>query len=145
MKKIITNTGTLYASHLPSIEELKSSGIKFDIIWNLTKEFSYFCIEEKNFANNVLCANIEDFSTPKDIFSFKEQLFEVIKVLKKNGIVLVHCLGGKGRTGIAVACIKILLDNLSVNDSLIFAKKYCNGPETEGQIEFIKYLNKILV
>lgn len=136
MKIIKTNSGTLYASHIPSVQELE--GTYFDIIWNLTKEFSHYIETEKNYADNVLCAQIEDYQAPTDVRLYLTQLKIVVDALKQNKKVLVHCFGGHGRTGMTVAFIKHLLDKMSMEDAIRFAKTNCKGPEVLEQVTFLK-------
>jgi hypothetical protein len=140
MKLIKTKSGELYIGRVPSLDELANSG-GFDIIWNLAKEFEWFQSIELEYANKVILGNINDYETP-ELIHFKLQLQVVVQCLNAGGKVLVHCFGGRGRTGMALACIKNSLEGMSVKDSLAFTKTACNGPETNAQIEFVKTVCK---
>lgn len=140
MKKIPTTQGTLSVSPMPAEEDL--SGQHFDIIWNLAAELKHHAEWQKDYAGVVLLGNIKDYTAPHDTFAFKYQLEQVVKCLKNGGSVLVHCLGGHGRTGTAVACILNSLEGMSANVALKTAQKFCRGPEVPDQIEFVKSICK---
>lgn len=136
MKIINTSSGTLYASPFPEPEDLENK--YFDIIWNLTAEFKDYVEVEKKYADLVLCANILDYSAPTDVSLYFTQLNMVLDALRQNKKVLVHCLGGHGRTGMTIAFIKYYLDNIKMNDAIKFAKTNCKGPEVLEQVIFLK-------
>jgi protein-tyrosine phosphatase len=138
MKIIPTRRGVLYASHLPSEKGMVDQ--RFDIIWNLAVERAKDAQWEKNYAKQVLLGNVPDYGIPNDQVSFLYQLDQVIECLIAGGTVLVHCLGGHGRTGMAVACIVNRLDNLSVDDAISLTKHLVSGPEVQKQIEFVKHV-----
>ena len=99
----------------------------------------YFLFE-KDFAFDVLNANIEDYSAPTDVNLFIKQLEAITTCLIFNGKVLIHCLAGHGRTGMALACVLMVLENLTADEALIFSKKECRGPERKCQEDFVKKL-----
>lgn len=134
MKLISTQFGKLYINHSPSNSDLQSK--KFDLIWNLASELEYLIPIEQKFCDNVLFANIKDRDIPRDIILFQSQLNEVISNLMNNKTVLIHCLGGIGRTGLALGCILKGL-GLNVNRAVGLVKNACDGPETKEQISFI--------
>lgn len=138
MKKVKTSKGKLYISGLPLKDDFKNSP-SFDIIWNLANELEELCDEETHYSKCVLFAGIKDFDVPElNCRSFKYQLSKVIDELNLNKTVLIHCFGGHGRTGMALALVKAYVDNISIDEALEFAKHNCNGPETKEQIEFVK-------
>lgn len=134
MKLISTQKGKLYISHSPSNADLNKH--QFDCIWNLAAELEYLLPLEQKACDNVLFANIKDRDIPKDIILFQSQLNEVISNLQDNRTVLVHCMGGIGRTGLALGCILKGL-GLNVNRAVGLVKNACGGPETKEQINFI--------
>jgi protein tyrosine/serine phosphatase len=141
MKKIPTSSGTLLASPCPAGEDL--IGYHFDIIWNLAVELKHHAEWEKDHAEVVLLGNINDYDVPGDTFAFTYQLEQVVKCLKNGGSVLVHCLGGHGRTGMAIACILNRLEGLSANVALKTAQQFCRGgPKMDDQIAFVKSVCK---
>lgn len=140
MKKIPTSQGTLSVSPMPAEEDL--TGQHFDIIWNLGAELKHHADWQKDYADVVLLGNIKDYKAPIDAFTFTHQLEQVVKCLRSGGSVLVHCLGGHGRTGTAVACILNRLEGVSANVALKTAQKYCRGPEVDDQIAFVKSICK---
>ncbi len=140
MKKIPTTHGTLLVSSIPAEEDLV--GHHFDIIWNLAAELKHHADWQKDYADVVLLGNIKDYSVPSDTFAFTYQLEQVVNCLKKGGSVLVHCLGGHGRTGTATACILNRLEGMPVKTALKTARQICFGPEVDDQIEFVKSICK---
>jgi len=144
MKLVETTRGTLFIGDkddaLALSEQLPK--IIYDIIWNLAEELDFLVEDEKTFAKKVLCANIVDYSIPDNKLTFLLQLMTVVDSLRKGGKVFIHCFGGHGRTSIALASVKILLDKLSLKEALIFTDTHCDGPETEQQKQFIISLSK---
>ncbi len=136
MLLVNTSSGTLYISPAPFAEDLELMD-PFDIIWNLAKEYSFIAKEEEEFANKVILANINDYDVPSNVAGFGSQLFEVITCLRAGGNVLIHCAGGKGRTGMALALVKHYLDGMPIMNCLKFTKQTCNGPETLKQTLFV--------
>ena len=136
MKNIKISKGKLYISHCPSAEELTKSK-KFSIIWNLASETSFLYDLENIFADKVFLAKISDYDIPTNEQLFFSQLKEVSLCLMNNGKVLVHCLAGHGRTGMTLACIKMVVDNLDAQSAIRFALSKCKGPEKEIQMLFI--------
>jgi len=134
MKLISTQSGKLYISQSPSNSDLQSK--RFDLIWNLASELEYLIPLEQKFCNNVLFANIKDRDIPRDIILFQSQLNQVISSLMNNETILVHCMGGIGRTGLALGCI-LKGFGLNANRAVGLVKNACGGPETKEQINFI--------
>jgi predicted protein tyrosine phosphatase len=55
---------------------------------------------------------------------FKRTLDYIDEHLKRNLPVLVHCNGGRGRTGTLLTAYFMKKDSLAVNDALIKIKKF---------------------
>lgn len=140
LKLVSTPSGTLFISPLPDKEDLESLE-KFDIIWNLTDNESYADFE-KEYAYHVYLGNIKDYNIPKDIQKFEHQLSLVINCLRLEGSVLMHCLAGHGRTGMALACVLIGMEYISAEAALKRTNRLCHGPETEEQKEFVRQYAK---
>lgn len=133
MKKIPTKIGQLYCGPCPYQKELDDNG-PFDCIWNLAKELNPASYS----ADNIIYANIKDMDVPKHTAQFNFQLQLIAKYLLLDKKVFVHCLGGCGRTGLALASLFQIVEGVSIGASLKLAKKYVNGPETYSQIDFVK-------
>lgn len=136
LKLVPTSIGNLFISPQPNLLDLENIS-KFDIIWNMTDNID-FAILEKDFAQNVILGNIEDYNIPKDIKLFDYQLDMVVNCLKLDGKVLIHCLAGHGRTGLALASVMVRLEGLTAEEALNKSKKICHGPETLCQVLFVK-------
>jgi hypothetical protein len=111
---------------------------EFDIIWNLGAELQSYLPLELELGCCVMFGNIIDGSSPEDSIKFLSQLIIAVNCLKNDGRVFIHCFAGHGRTGTAVACIKIKLDDFSVEDALSYSLAECSGPETKIQTDFVK-------
>lgn len=142
MRYVWTSAGKLYVGGKDDVLRLpeKKARQVFDIIWNLAEELVCFVDLETPWAKQVICAYIPDFQPPNELFN--RQLKNIVAALADNKKVFVHCYGGHGRTGTALAAIKTLLDGSSPLQSLRVAKHYCSGPETREQKKFIINLYK---
>lgn len=137
MKLVETSKGTLYVGSKDDALTITEGKSQYDVIWNLASELEFMVKTERKNAKKVLFADIVDYDAPSSKRKFKAQLASVIRTLEAGGTVFVHCFGGHGRTGVALAAIKKYLDKLTGEDALTFANKECNGPETEDQNKFI--------
>jgi len=138
LKLVSTSTGNLFISQQPNPNELDIYN-KYDIIWNMTDNI-YYAEFEKNFAHDVMFGNVKDYDIPKDIKLFDYQLDMTVNCLRLDGKVLIHCLAGHGRTGLALASVMVRLEGMSIKDSIKFTRETCNGPESLNQVLFLKNL-----
>lgn len=80
---------------------------------------------------------IQDFSVPPStevVHKFVEEIFEALK----NGNVYLHCMGGRGRTGLMTACIAVLKNDLTASAAIIFTRTLIAGSiETPEQEKFV--------
>lgn len=134
-KLVSTSSGKLFISPLPTDLELKTA-IKYDIIWNMMDNI-YIAEYEKQFAYDVLFGNVEDYDIPKDINLFDYQLDMVVNCLRLDGSVLIHCLAGHGRTGMALASVLSRLEGMPIKKAISKTKCICSGPESWNQIVFL--------
>lgn len=139
MQRLKTNSGALYAASKDDMLGLFVAKKRkvFDIIWNLAVELRFLESEEKKHAKVVICEAIVDYDVPFKPAQFKKHLGQTINCLKSGGSVLVHCLGGHGRTGMVAAILLSKINNIPLAESLKLAQLYCQGPETEEQIQFV--------
>lgn len=111
------------------------------LIWNLMAECSGVADLEKNFFI-VINSKIEDFSIPNRN-EFLHDLDLVCEHLKEGKNIYIHCLGGHGRTGMALAALGMRLANMTAAEALNFSQRNCHGPETEIQKDFILNLIRV--
>ncbi|KAJ5080607.1 dual specificity protein phosphatase 23 [Anaeramoeba ignava] len=78
----------------------------------------------------------------KQMIELTDQMDEVIQ---KNEAVVVHCFGGKGRTGTALACYLIAKLGFGGKEAIELVREKRNGSiETESQEKFIiDFYNKL--
>jgi ADP-ribosyl-[dinitrogen reductase] hydrolase len=114
-------------------------------------EFEKLC-DKKNFVRTIYSKNlkwmhmpIEDLKAPDRQFNEK---WQTTKVLLKNDLIegkniVVHCMGGKGRSGTIVAILLIEFgeDNKKAMEEV--RKKRTGAIETKEQEEFILNYNSI--
>ena len=146
MKRAETTAGYLYFSQIPKENDLKllsleDDGKPIDIIWNLAADAVRIIPMEKLWCTEVLAGEIDDYSIPNNAETFHKQLNQVVSKLREGGKVFVHCVAGRGRTGMAIAAIKCMLDDFSSEEALSFSKENCQGPETNEQKFFIFITN----
>lgn len=80
---------------------------------------------------------IPDFGVPKSTKAINRFIKKVFKALEKGNVYL-HCLSGRGRTGMIVACISVLKKGLSGDQAISFTRSIIRGAiETEPQERFI--------
>jgi protein-tyrosine phosphatase len=145
IKAMPTSTGSLTFSRRPSewiYDELR--GCDLDIWWNLALELDDLAPRMRQCAAEVLCARIADFSIPADVPQFAEQLDQVVTLLRCGGRVHLNCYGGRGRTGLALACVVMLLEEVDPSAALAAAFEASGGPETDEQRGFVHELHQSL-
>jgi protein tyrosine phosphatase len=142
MKIIETTSGLLFAASVDDVEALIETGEKhFDFIWNLAEELSDMEEREKTIAGHVLLGRLKDYKAPSGVRQenlFLSQARHCAQALQNGCKVLVHCWGGRGRTSLGVATIKMMLDSMTAKDALAFTKLHLNGPENVVQKNFIR-------
>src|SRR5262249_44118295 len=111
-------------THFEALREL-------DIWWNLAHELEDALPRMGELAGEVLFADIDDGATPSDLPLFVEQLDRVCVLLGCGGRVHVSSCAGRGRTGLVLACIRMLLDEEDPATALSAATDACGGPALE--------------
>lgn len=143
LNKFPLNDFDVYFGAVPDIttfELLEKLGIY--AIWNLAAELKYFSMIEEHYVDVVINGDIADFSIPKDVEAFLNQLNEIAILLKSGKKVFVHCFSGIGRSGMILAALKMFIDKASAIQALQLAELHTGGPETEIQKEFVMLLER---
>lgn len=137
----IKSAGKLYYGPWPSVEMLRVlKEHNVDTIWNLAEELNVIIPYEKYFVPNVIHGNIEDFYIPENMTGFATQLTKIANLLKSGKNIFVHCFGGHGRTGMALAAIDMMVSDSDPKTALRKAYGATGGPEELSQVDFIKDL-----
>jgi protein-tyrosine phosphatase len=145
LNRFPTSSGQLYFGRMPNLETLEElKNEHFDAIWNLGAELAPILAIEKQFIKTVIHGNIPDFGVPSDPNEFIGQLSRVIGMLRSGKKVFLHCGEGRGRTGLALACIKVMMDGSSAEKALRAAHMTCGGPETSKQCHFVHKFQQAL-
>lgn len=146
IKSMHTRTGTLTFSgepHEAVYAALKAANV--DLWWSLASELDDLLPRMSETAREVLWAQIEDFSAPDNVPLFVEQLERVCAVLRGDGRAHISCLAGRGRTGMALACVRMLLDGDDPTTAIAAARDATGGgPEREEQRAFVIALHRQL-
>lgn len=109
----------------------------YSIINLLEEDYITFGDEEKS-KFKVINYSIEDFDVPSDIESFHYLMEQLDFLVKFDAKPFIHCQGGHGRTGLVLACLLKKSFNMTSEEALKITKDVCDGPETFGQINFVK-------
>ena len=139
----------------PSDEEVEiyeENNVRYFV--NLTCE-EYEKLQNYKISNTSTKINyyIKDRSFPKNIQTFSSFIIyicNIIKNLKDNEKMYIHCRGGHGRSGLVVACILCYLNNITTKLALELTTEYHNNrpnlkekwkkigsPQTYGQKKFV--------
>ncbi|MFX1367662.1 MAG: protein-tyrosine phosphatase family protein [Promethearchaeota archaeon] len=126
--------GELWGSALPTTEEDMNELVEAGIDYVISFEERFGLPDFDDYDIEHYSIVIQDFSIPSD-----ENVVEFIRVvdraLKRGKSVLVHCLGGCGRTGTMLALAEIYL--YGENDGLAAIRKVRTvrpcAIETDGQ------------
>lgn len=96
--------------------------------------------EYKNHEFKVIHFPIVDYNCPKDGEKFHELIVEIIVTLKiPNNKILVHCHGGRGRTGLVLACVIKGITQCDGEEAINkIREKIFNAVETREQENFVR-------
>lgn len=119
-----------------TLMQLRQQGVK--VIWNLMAELPELFRIEKQLFPQALNTPIDDYDIPSDASSFLGDLDKVVEYLQTGQDVYIHCLGGHGRTGMALSALTVRLAKVSPEAALQFSLRHCQGPEREHQKQFIR-------
>jgi len=93
-------------------------------------------IKKRTLSINRIELPIKDYGIPKDFDNFKQYIKKIAESLIKGENILMHCLGGIGRTGLTACCILQTL-GLDQSDASERVKRSGSGAETLEQHNFI--------
>ena len=136
-----TTRGTLTFSGRPNdtiFAEVRARGVA--LWWTLARELPDAVPHMSKASAVVRYLPLRDYHVPEGgiAVAFREHLDEAVAVLRAGRHVHVSCYGGRGRTGLALACITIALEDLAAESALRRAREACRGPETEEQEAFVR-------
>jgi protein-tyrosine phosphatase len=136
--KRVNGKPELYSGCCPETETLDMLySEKFDCIWNMAKELSALAIDEKNYCELVVEGQIEDFSIPDNKELFNCQVKQITSLLNEGKKVFIHCMGGRGRTGLAIGSVLVAMGQ-TPEEALEVVLDHCGGPDTKEQADFVR-------
>lgn len=135
--------------------ELVNIGVKYFIDLTTNKEKLNLNVYKRD---NYISYEIKDRYIPQNIYNFVifiHKLSKIIKNLKDDEKIYIHCKGGHGRCGIIVSCLLCYLFNYTSTKALELTNMYHNNrkvmnerwrkigsPQTDKQKEFVHRLFK---
>lgn len=137
----VPSSGRIYHGPCPFddvLSELAEKGVS--VVWNLGKELSDIAENERKFFPIVIHSKVQDYSVPESKEEFLADLHTVAEHIRNGRSVFIHCMGGHGRTGMALASLAIVLRNKTPEVALRLSKLACRGPEMDSQVDFVKAL-----
>ena len=93
---------------------------------------------------------IEDYSTARSLPALAQLVYSLADRIHSGNVVYIHCLGGRGRTGLLAACLLgVLYEDVSAEEALDRVQAYfwtrsgkmdpgAISPETEEQREQVR-------
>jgi len=133
-------------SSMPYPEDIPKLAKEFDAVVVLTYEYELYYDLEKLIERGieVLYTPIEDFTAPS-----LEELLEIVKWIDKRARggkkVLIHCLGGSGRSGTVATAYLMYAYRLSLKEALAKVRSLKpSAVETEDQMKVLKELEEYL-
>ncbi|AIF69672.1 hypothetical protein PAP_06375 [Palaeococcus pacificus DY20341] len=133
-------------SPMPYPEDVPQVVKEFQAVVVLTYEYELYYELSELLENGVevLYAPIEDFTAPT-----LDELSGIVKwidaMVKKDKKVLIHCLGGSGRSGTVAVAYLMYSQGLSLREALVKVRMLKpSAVETEEQMEVLKEFEKYL-
>ncbi|QOJ78572.1 dual specificity protein phosphatase family protein [Infirmifilum lucidum] len=132
----------VYWSSCPSTEDLKAllkQGLS--LVVDLTEDECYYQVPE---GVRKLAFPIPDFSFRSPELVFHSVIEPVKEEVEGGGSVLLHCMGGIGRSGTLAAMLLVALDGLTLEGALSRVKKLGGGPQVPAQFVSLKWFERNL-
>lgn len=86
----------------------------------------------------VLHYPIQDMKTPRTLESLDRLVNAILELLRHNKNVMIHCFGGKGRTGLVAAALLIKSKKAPATGAVAYVRKLRPGAvETRQQLGFL--------
>lgn len=150
---VANQPGTLWVSRLPGLRpghaQVESNALRSFGIDRVVCLVSTRDLEERHGAHNYLRTMravfsdrfqqlpIHDHAVPSDDEQFETCVQTVDEALARRERVLVHCVGGCGRSGMFAACV-LVRGGADPGDAIRFFRRHRRcGPETPEQVAYV--------
>lgn len=133
-----------YRDLATDFDDLKAEPIEVDILVNLMEEdegLRYQMDEYDELAQQAALTvrryPIEDQKVPTDFATFSTLVNELYGDLRAGKTVVVHCLGGLGRSGTLAACL-LIRAGMGADEAIALTRKCRSGAIEGRQPEFVR-------
>lgn len=88
---------------------------------------------------------IKDLLAPASIGRFAESITNITDSLERGRTVVIHCKGGRGRSGLVAASCLIATERVSSTHAIELVRLFRSGAvETDAQVAFLKEFELLL-
>jgi len=141
----VEEPASLYGSKVPSVADFKKiKELEIDVVVTLLSQVDDDLIQKYKGAGIInRHFPIEDFSIPEKMDDFVKLIDQIEGYIDEEKKILVHCAGGKGRTGMVLVGLMMKMKGLSADEALENVRKSIAGAaETKEQEEFLRQYGK---
>ena len=107
---------------ISDIKQLKKIGVKYFVDLTTLGELDGYKCDENYISYPIRDNNIP--TNKKDFIHFLEYLINIIGGLETDEKIYIHCKGGHGRSGMLVACLLCILENITPEESIKKTTEY---------------------
>lgn len=119
MKDISQFYKKCYFGSYPSQDDVNNLELyyKIDVFIDLTSPNETF-IKPYTTHKKYIRFLIKDHNVPKNIIGYSALIYKILFFIEKKKSIYIHCKGGHGRSGILVACLLKILNNITPEDAI---------------------------
>ncbi len=123
-----------------------------DVLLSLIEEHEFTALgiptlreQTQHHGIQVICFPIRDISIPTSMDDFAAMVQVVHGVLEEGKTVVIHCMGGLGRTGLVAAALLIYATQLTPHEAIAAVRSARDGTiQTREQEQFVHSFHRFL-
>jgi protein-tyrosine phosphatase len=123
-----------------------------DLLVSLIEEHEFAALQIANLRERVVSHGIEmlwypirDVSVPTSIEDFAETVNRVVQALSEGRTVVIHCMGGLGRTGLVAAACLMATTELDAREAIGIVRHARAGTiQTREQERYVELFRRFL-